>query len=140
MDSILIRLQKVGPLLFVELESNGGAAVGDVRQKLLTNICLDFLRYLWFLPADPPDVCGNSNPFATRVSRKSLPGEHIFHALRAHPPLGDKSVRRKSGMQRTGSASIKIWNVVAYDGAETLDIEVCVFELQRVERPFDQIY
>src|SRR5580700_2292305 len=43
MDSIFITLQKVGPVFFVEFESNGRAAIDNVRWKLLANPCLNFL-------------------------------------------------------------------------------------------------
>ena len=61
-------------------------------------------------------------------------GEHIFHALRAHPPFRDEPVRGQPGMERTGRAPVKIGEVVPHDGAEPLDVEVRVLEFQPVKK------
>ncbi len=64
MDSIFITLQKVRPLFLVELESHGGAAIGDIRHKLLAHAYLNLLGSQRFIPADSANVRGNRNPSA----------------------------------------------------------------------------
>src|SRR5580704_729698 len=78
MDSIFIRLQKVGPVLCVELKPNRCAGVGKVCGELFANLRLDFLGSLRFIPADFPNGGRNRNPLTIRNRDSRLAGEHVF--------------------------------------------------------------
>ena len=70
--------------------------------------------------------------------RKRIFGEDIFYAIGINPPFGDQAVGGQAGVQRAFGDSVAIRDEAAGDGAETHEIEVGVFQFERIEGPFDQ--
>src|ERR1700722_11655807 len=64
----------------------------------------------------------------------------MIHAWRIKPPFRNQTVRRHAAMQRTGCDSVAIRQITAGDGAQTHEIQVSVFNLKWIERPFDKFY
>src|ERR1700687_558597 len=139
MDSIFIRLQEVASKIFVEFKPDSGAAIGEVLFELLSNHGLDSFCRPGIAAANLPNCCGYHNPLASRNEYARLTAKQIFHSRRSYPPLCNKTVGRKTGVQRAGRAAVQIGQVATYDGAEPRNVETRVLELQRVKRPFDQI-
>lgn len=98
MDSIFIRLQKVGPELLVEFKAHSGTATRKAREKLGAHVGLDFLGALRLIAANPADVGGNRDAFGIGGRRARLSGEQLFDALRPDPPLGDETICRQAGV------------------------------------------
>ena len=65
-------------------------------------------------------------------------GQYIFYAVGIEPPFGDQAVRGQPRVQRAFGDAVAIWNVAPGDGAEAHEIEMRVFQFQRIECPFDQ--
>ena len=70
--------------------------------------------------------------------RERIVRENIFHAVGINPPFGDEAVGGQPGVQRAFGDAVAVRNVAPGDGAESHEIEMRVFQFQRIERPFDQ--
>ncbi len=65
--------------------------------------------------------------------------ENGFHALGGQPPFRDEPVGRQAGVERAFCNAVAIGNVSARDRAESHKIKMRVLQIERIERPFDEI-
>lgn len=85
------------------------------------------------------DDCGGEMDVSgtlARLGRKIVDGGD--DALGIEVPLSEETIGGKAVMKGARSDSIEIGNVAAGDGAETVDVEVCVFGFERIEGPLDK--
>src|SRR5215831_17624877 len=67
-----------------------------------------------------------------------FPAKGREHPRRVEIPLGDQAVGCESAVQGAAGNSVKIRQVAPGYGAQTVQVEVCIAHLQRIERPLDQ--
>src|SRR5580700_8489895 len=65
--------------------------------------------------------------------------QQLLHAFRFQPPFRNQPVRRKAALQRRSRDSILVDRVAPHDCPQFLDIEIGVFDFQRIKRPLDQL-
>src|SRR5260370_161800 len=54
-------------------------------------------------------------------------------------PFSDAAVSGETGLKVAGGDAVLIGHKTAYDGAQTLDVEIGVLDIERIEGPLDQI-
>lgn len=85
------------------------------------------------------DDCGGEMDVSgtlARLGRKIVDGGD--DALGIEMPLDEETIGGDTAVERAGSDAVEIGEVVAGDGAETVDVEVCVFGFERIEGPLDE--
>src|SRR5207248_8181961 len=80
-----------------------------------------------------------ADPRLYRSSIEAFIGENRLYATARNPPFRCAAIRRQSTLQAVRGGSILVEHVAPYNRAETLDIEVCVLDLERIECPLNQV-
>ena len=116
-----------------------GETLIEIAQELLADRLLNFSRPLGFVAADRR-CHRHGNALDNSCACGALAGKNRLHAMRlADPPLGHASIGGQAAVQMAGGGAVLIENVAADDRAQTLDVEKCVLDFQRIERPLDEV-
>src|SRR5712692_460186 len=73
-------------------------------------------------------------------AEESTLAENFLHSRRPEPPFRHQAVGWQAAVQRAGGDAITIRQVPSHNRAQALQIEVGVFQLQRVEGPFHKLH
>ena len=77
-----------------------------------------------------------------RLSGRALvffSGDDGFDARGTDPPFGYEAISGQAAMENAAGGAVLVVNITANDDAEAFDIEESVFDLERIESPFDEV-
>src|SRR5579864_2540475 len=139
MLSIFIRLQKVSSEFGGHFECCNRECVVEELFQFEAKLPLNLACCFRLTRAHLTNLPGQANLANFRGELWWMAPQDLLNARVANPPLGDQAICGQCGVQPARCAAVNVRQILARNGAQVRDVEVCVSQLQRVEGPFNEI-